>query len=340
LLNTELALLYEARAQGAEPSLPRTPSLQYADYATWQRQKTRPDGPYFNEVISWWKSLISTASPTVIRLPFKRLIRRSGLDPNEGVLKWKLEERTAQRLDQFARSVGATLFTVRLAVFAVLVADVTGNSTIIIGTNFASRNHAETENIVGPLGHLGPLVFSYDASKTFREWLGMVRDRVFETGARSELPYEVVKQRLRAEGIEPLEIEIVFAMLGDHSDEHFGNLTISHEFRRVGKMPWGCQFFLDSEKPENCCVHFDAGVYDRNQMRVMLDRYLTLLEAAAREPELPLMKLLIIAGSRPLRWTCANYAAPFYKLITAFYASSPLLKMCWRPIRRWVLSES
>ena len=337
LLNTELALLYEARAQGVEPSLTRTPPLQYADFAAWQRQITRPDGSYFNEVISWWKSLISTASPAVIRLPLKRLIPRSGLNPNEGVLKWKLEEPTAKRLDQFARCMDATPFTVRLAVFAILVADVTGNSTIVIGTNFASRIHADTVNMVGPLAHMSPLLFCYDATKTFREWSGIVRDRVFETATRSELPYEVVKQRLQAEGVEPLEIGIVFTMLGDHSDQHFGGLIMSYEFCGVGKMPWGCQFYLDSEKPENCSVHFDAGVYDRDEMRVMLDRYLRLLEAVSRKPELPIGELLKMVGRRPLRWTCANYAAPFYEFIKALYASSPLLKMCWRPIRRWVL---
>ena len=338
LLNTELGLLYEARAQGAEPSLPRKPSLQYADYAAWQCKITRPDSPYFNQVISWWKSLILTASPTAIRLPFRRLIPRSGLNPAEGVLRWKLEERTAQRLDRFARSVDATHFTVRLAVFAMLVADVTRSSTIVIGTNFACRNRADTENIVGPVGNISPLVFSYDATKTFREWLRIVRDRVFETETRSELPYEVVEQQLRAEGIEPLEIEIVFATLGDHCDQHFGNLTISYELGIVGRMPWGCQVYLDSEKPENCCVHFDAGGYKRNGMRLMLDRYLKLLEAAAREPELPISKLLAKTGAKPLRWTYANYAAPFYEFITDFYASSPLLKMCWRPIRRWLIS--
>ena len=70
----------------------------------------------------------------------------------------------------------------------------------------------------------------------------------------------------------------------------------------------------------------------------MLDRYLRLLEAAAREPELPIGKLLATIGAKPLRWTCANYAAPLFDFVKAFYASSPLLKLGWRPIRRWVLS--
>ena len=97
-------------------------------------------------------------------------------------------------------------------------------------------------------------------------------------------------------------------------------------------------FDIDEQKPENCRVNFDANIYDRNEMRVMLDRYLRLLEAAAREPELTIGKRLRMVGARPLRWTYANYAAPFYEFVTAFYASSPLLKMFWRPIKRWVLS--
>src|SRR5262249_40312962 len=129
ILNTELAILYEARLQGMVPPLPRVSSLQYADFAFWQRKIMRPDGPYFNEEVIWWKRLIS-AVPPAIRLPFRRLTPRAGRDPSEGVIQWKLEEGTAKRLDQFARSMDATHFTVRLAAFVALIADVTGNSSI------------------------------------------------------------------------------------------------------------------------------------------------------------------------------------------------------------------
>jgi non-ribosomal peptide synthetase component F len=220
-----------------------------------------------------------------------------------------------------------------LAAFAALIADVTASSTIVIGVGFANRNHVETQNIVGPFLNTVHLVFFYDAHKTFLEWLEIVRDHVFEATTRGELPYD----RLRASGVEPPEIEFYFTMLTDHT-QHFGNLAISEEFCTVGTMPWKCMFDIDEQKPENCRVNFDANIYDRNEMRAMLDRYLRLLEAVAREPELPIGKLLTMIGAKPLRWTYANYAAPFYEFVTAFYASSPLLKMFWRPIKRWVLS--
>ena len=335
ILHSEFATLYEAMLHGREPPFPIEPPLQYADYAVWQRKVMRSDGPYFNAAVDWWRKKLSTA-PKANPLLFTRLLRRAPLDPSEGFLRWKLEERAAKRLDEIARGAGATHFIVRLAAFAALIADVTASATIVIGTAFANRNHVETQNIVGRFVNTVHLVFSYDANKTFLEWLEFVRDQVFVASTRSELPYDT----LRASGVEPPEIEFYFTMASDHSDQHFGNLTASSEFCSVGAIPWKCLFEIDERKPENCRVIFDATRYDRKEMRVMLDRYLRLLEAAAREPELPIRKLLAKIGAKPLRWTFANYAAPIYEFITTLYASSPVLKMCWRPIRQRVFSES
>jgi len=335
ILDTELATLYEARLQGIKPPLPREPLVQFVDYATWQRQIMQPDGPYFKAAVSWWKSVSSTV-PRATQLPFRRMIRRAPLDPSEGVLRSKLEEPTAKRLDEIASSAGATHFTIRLAAFAALIADATASAIVVIGTAFANRKRVETQNIVGPLRNTVHLVLSYDASKTFFEWLEFVRNQVFEAATRSELPYET----LRASGVEPPGIEFYFTMSIDHSDQHFGNLAISSEFFGVGTTLWKCMFSIDDRKPENCTVNFDANSYDRKAMRLLLDRYLRLLQAVSREPELPIGELLKIVGPRPLRWTCANYAALFYEFVRAFYASSPLLKMCWRPIKRRVLSEN
>ena len=337
ILDAELASLYEAKLRGQGPPLSRRPPLQYADYAVWQRQVMQLDNPYFGDSIIWWKNLFSSKPPST-KLPFKRLIGRTGFNPNDGVLQWTLGKQVEKQLDELARSVGATHFIVRLAAFAALVADMTENSTVVIGSYIDGRSRVETQNMVGKFKDTIPFVFSYDASKTYLEWLEIVRDRVFETMKHSKLPYSKVREMLWASGLEPPEIQILFRVSSDHSDQNFGNLVISDEFWIVGRMYAGCEFYVDEKKPENCRVNFDANTYDRHKMRVMLDRYLRLLEVAAREPELPIGKLLSMIGAKPLRWTCANYATSIYDFITALYASSPLLKMFWRPIKRWALS--
>src|SRR5262249_48507852 len=159
---------------------------------------------------------------------------RADLDPSEGVLRCGLEEQTAKRLDQIARSAGATHFVIRLAAFAALIADVTGKSRIVIGTVFDGRDRVETQNIVGRFANIALLVLTYDASKTFMEWLQVVRDRVFETKMRSGLPYHMISEQLRAVGLEPPEMQILFMLSSDHSDQHFGELTICNDFWSVG----------------------------------------------------------------------------------------------------------
>lgn len=104
-------------------------------------------------------------------------------------------------------------------------------------------------------------------------------------------------------------------------------------------MPKGCTVYVDEQKPQNCRVIFDATRYDRNEMCAMLDRYVRLLESAARQPELAVGTLLTMAGTNPLRWTYANYAAPFYEFARGFYVGSPLV-MLWKPVKTWVMSKS
>ena len=137
------------------------------------------------------------------------------------------------------------------------------------------------------------LVFFHDSNRTFLEWLEYVRDQVFEATTRGEVPYDNIREQLRASGVELPEILFYFTMTRNNSDHHFANLVITGEFWSAGTMPAGCTVFVDEQRPENCRLNFDANSYDRKEMRAMLDRYLQLLEAAAREPELPIGKLMM-----------------------------------------------
>ena len=278
-------------------------------------------------------------SPPVTRLPLRRLVRRANLDPGEGICGWTLEERTAKQLDEVARSAGTTPFIIRLAAFAALLADVTGNATVALWSLFDNRNRADAQSIAGPFVNIVPLVFSFDANKTFMEWLNIVHRRLFDILAHSELPFDTIKKQLQTMGINPPETDITFMLSSENSDQHFGNLLVRNESFAVGTMPRGCTIYVDEKKPENCQVRFDANLYCGKDVKVLLDRYLRLLDIAGREPNLRIARLLKMMGVKPRRWTRRKYTEPIYDFLLTYYASSPLLKMCWRPIRRWVLSE-
>ena len=300
ILMNELAALYEAKLHGMDPPIPKEMPLQYADYAVWHREVMQADNPAYTEMLAWWKQIFSNRARST-KLPFRRSSPQAGLDPSHGVIKWKLDDAVGERLDLFARSAGATHFIVRLACFVALVADMTGRSTVVIGTYFANRNRIATRNIVGLLTNLAPLVFSHNPKLSFRNWVEIVRDRVFETEARAELPFEELYEQLRAAGLRPPSVRILFAMSADLLEHRFGGLTLTRRPYPVGKMPWGCQVYIDEHVPENCRVDFDAGIYHREGMQWLIDRYLRLLEAAALQPGLPVGRLLGMSSHNPIR---------------------------------------
>ena len=120
----------------------------------------------------------------------------------------------------------------------------------------------------------------------------------------------------------------------DHSDHTFGNLTVTDEFWIVGKMPFfGCEFYIDEKKPENCRVNFDANNYSPNGMRALLDRYIQFLRIASRHPEQPVDTLLAKLGDMPLRWKFDGA----YEVARTIWASTPLLPALWKPIKRHLL---
>lgn len=330
ILERELASLYAAKLQGRMPPLPAQ-ALHYADYAAWQRQITQADvSPYFEETVNWWERLFSAARPAT-KLPLRRLMRRRGLDPSDGVVRWMLEEGAAKRLDEIARGVGTTHFVVRLAAFAALIADITGKSAVTIGTFFDNRNRAQAQMIVGRFVNWVPLVLSYDANKTVVEWLEIVHARVFETLAHSELPFDAIQKRLQAKGVKPPETDITFMLSRDNADQQFGNLAISNDIFSVGTMPSGCLFYVDEKAPANCHVRFDANRCGQKEMRALLDRYLRLLEVAAREPTTTIGMLLASLGAKPPRLMRAMYAAKFRDVLSL--KSIRGASKTWLPLR-------
>jgi hypothetical protein len=126
----------------------------------------------------------------------------------------------------------------------------------------------------------------------------------------------------------------------ENADQHFGNISVSHEPFVVGLIPWGCTVYVDTEHSERCQIRFDANLYARKEMNALLDQYLRLLGIVADESDLPVGTLLTMAGARKLLWTYRRYTANLYDLLFSIYAASPRLKMFWRPIKRRLLPHA
>ncbi|HVF48754.1 MAG TPA: amino acid adenylation domain-containing protein, partial [Pyrinomonadaceae bacterium] len=139
VLIKEVAALYKAFSSGGESPLPEL-SIQYADYAAWQREWLQ--GEVLDNQLSYWKRQLDGASH-VLELPTDR--PRPPVQTYRGAHeKFELSQDLSARLGELSRREGVTLYMTLLAAFQTMLARYTQQTDIIVGTPIANRQRGET----------------------------------------------------------------------------------------------------------------------------------------------------------------------------------------------------
>ncbi|HEX4954999.1 MAG TPA: amino acid adenylation domain-containing protein [Thermoanaerobaculia bacterium] len=192
VLIREVSELYAAARQGRVPSLPALP-VQYGDFAAWQRRWLAQEAG--ERLLDYWRrKLAGLAEPPP--LPLDR--PRSGAAGwAGGLLPFRLDRQTSERLSALARGEGATLFMVLLAAFKTLLHRSSGATDVIVGTDVAGRPRLETEPLIGFFVNLLPLRTSLAGDPTFRQLLARVRETALGAYLHQDLPFPRLVEELR-----------------------------------------------------------------------------------------------------------------------------------------------
>ncbi len=208
VLTRELGELYEAFRQGLDDPLP-APSLQYADYARWQHdwlaeQSQAGHGDYWRDTLA--------GAPALLELPGDR--PRPALQQYQGGFEpLLLDETLTQQLKALSLRHGTTLFMTLLAAWAVVLARLSGQDDILIGTPVANRTRRETEGLIGFFVNTLVLRLSLAAAPTCVQLLEQARAVALGAQEHQELPFEQVVELLnpqRSQAYSPL-FQVMFA---------------------------------------------------------------------------------------------------------------------------------
>jgi amino acid adenylation domain-containing protein len=185
VLYDELGKCYEAFAAGREPSLAQL-SIQYADYAEWQRSQLDPER--LRRELAHWRAQLDGA-PTALELPGDRL--RPAVSSLRGARhRQPLSGDLRGSLDALARSEGATFFMAVLAAFEALLYRYTGQEDLLVGTPVDTRSERDLAPVIGPFINTVVLRGDLSGSPSFRELLGRVQERTVDALEHKELPFE------------------------------------------------------------------------------------------------------------------------------------------------------
>jgi hypothetical protein len=192
VLFAELGALYAAHVQGREANLPALP-VQYADYAAWEREWI--GGELLERQASYWERTLAGA-PELLELPTDRARPRKQ-DFAGGWVNVELHEELAAALKALSRRHGATLFMTLLAGWAAVLARLSGQDDVVIGTPSANRGRREVEELIGFFVNTLPLRVDLSDGPTVGELLQRVKTRALEGQRNQDIPFEQVVERVR-----------------------------------------------------------------------------------------------------------------------------------------------
>jgi amino acid adenylation domain-containing protein len=190
----EIAALYEAHKGGVNAELPEL-SIQYADYAVWQREYL--SGEVLEQQLSYWTKQLAGA-PAVLELPTDR--PRPLEQTHHGAQhEVELSASVSEQLRALSRREGVTLYMTLLAAFDVLLHYYTGQQDIVVGTNVSNRDRRETDHLIGFFVNQLAMRVNLSGDPTFRELLQQVRDVTINAFAHQDIPFDRLVEGLKLE---------------------------------------------------------------------------------------------------------------------------------------------
>ncbi|NCR69789.1 MAG: amino acid adenylation domain-containing protein [Microcystis aeruginosa LG13-12] len=188
----ELSQLYAAFVQGLPSPLAKL-SIQYADFAVWQRQWLT--GEVLERQLNYWQKQLQDA-PTILELPTD--YPRPPIPSFRGNGQvFRLNQDLTQRLKRLSQESGATLFMTLLAAFFVLISRYSGQLDVLVGSPIANRNSSAIEKLMGFFANTLALRVDMSGNPSFLELLERVKQTTLSAYAHQDLPFEMLVEKLQ-----------------------------------------------------------------------------------------------------------------------------------------------
>lgn len=216
ILVKEFCYTYHQLDDGSVPELPELP-IQYRDYAYWQYHSGRE---YYEKQLEYWSRQLA-AAPALLALPtdHPRPLKQSYRGANIPLV---INAELTNRLKILAQQQGATLYTVLMAAWQILLYRYSGQDDICIGSPVANRHNSETQPLVGFFANTIVLRGDLSDNPSFTDFLQQIKRISIDAQANQDVPFEHLVEHLkvpRDTAYAPL-FQVMFAWGVTYEQEH------------------------------------------------------------------------------------------------------------------------
>jgi amino acid adenylation domain-containing protein len=289
----ELDELYSAFVHERPSTLPEV-SLQYADFVIWHRDWMESAGP--QKQLEYWKQQLEGRLPA-LELPTDR--PRPAVQSSNG--SWEpvdISPALVDRLKQFSKAEGVSLFMTMLAAFNVLVHRYTRQDDILIGTPTANRSQPELEKLIAFF--VNPVVMRSDlsADPVFKDFVGKVRTTALGAISHQDIPFDRLVEELHPErdlSRNPLfQVSFTLQMEPALLELEGTKGTVVEFDNGTSKFDLLVELW-ETDGGVGGRFEYNSDLFDRSTIQRMIANYERLLQGAAESPEKRVSRLPIIA---------------------------------------------
>ncbi|WGV24586.1 non-ribosomal peptide synthetase [Halotia branconii] len=292
----EFSSLYTAFSQN-QPSPLTGLTIQYADFAHWQRQCLQ--GEVLENQLNYWRQQLA-GIPPILELPTDR--PRPPVQTFQGqTLNFELNQNLTKQLNILCQKSGTTMFMTLMAAFATLLYRYSNQSDIVIGSPIANRDRQETYPLIGLFVNTLVLRTNLEGNPSFAELLQRVKQVALDAYAHQDVPFERLVEALQPErslSHMPL-FQVAFAM----QNAPMGKLELPNLSLNLLKIENSTAKFdltLSMQETESGLLgewEFNSDLFDATTITRMAGHFQTLLENLVVNPQQPVAEVSLLSAS-------------------------------------------
>ncbi len=294
----EVSALYAAFSRGLPDPLAPLP-LQYADYAAWQRGWLR--GAELERQLGFWKQHLGGA-PALLELPLDH--PRPAVQGYAGAsVVHILPAPLAASLRALGQRHGGTMFMTLLAAWSALLARLSGQDDLVVGTPVANRQRSELEGLVGFFVNTLALRITLDENETGAALLARAKAATLAACSHQDLPFEQVVEALRPRR-SMAHHPLFQVMLSVDNTPRSGAVALPGlRVEPLTQSAATTQFDLalnvhDDGRVLECAWHYASALFEPATVRGWSRHFEILLAALAADPSLPVAALPVLDTSQ------------------------------------------
>jgi len=290
----EVRDLYQAFISGIESPLAEL-SIQYADFALWQRAYLQ--GDVLEQLMLYWRKQLS-GMPHALEIPTDK--PRPNVPSFHGASRtFAIEMESLTLLRELSRREDVTMYMLLLAAFQVVLGRWSGQNDVVVGSPIAGRTHQETEAMIGFFTNTLVMRTDLSGDPSFETLLSQVRETTLDAYAHQDLPFEKLVAELQPHrdlSRQPL-FQVMFTLQNQPASElKLPGLSLSPIEGEYASSKFDLSLdVFETEDTLWARVDYATDLFEAGTIERLIDAYKRVLEAVGKNSKTTLTRLPLMS---------------------------------------------